>query len=80
MEIGIGLPATIPGVTGSQLTDWARRADEAGFSTLATLDRLVYPNYEYPASTPTRSRRGHPRRRTRCSSACGPSRRSAATR
>jgi alkanesulfonate monooxygenase SsuD/methylene tetrahydromethanopterin reductase-like flavin-dependent oxidoreductase (luciferase family) len=46
MDIGIGLPATIPGVEGKQLTDWARKADEAGFSTLATIDRIVYPNYE----------------------------------
>jgi alkanesulfonate monooxygenase SsuD/methylene tetrahydromethanopterin reductase-like flavin-dependent oxidoreductase (luciferase family) len=26
--------------------DWARRADAAGFSSLGTIDRLVYPNYE----------------------------------
>jgi alkanesulfonate monooxygenase SsuD/methylene tetrahydromethanopterin reductase-like flavin-dependent oxidoreductase (luciferase family) len=46
MEIGIGLPTTIPGVQGDQLIDWARRADSAGFSTLGTLDRVTYPNYE----------------------------------
>jgi alkanesulfonate monooxygenase SsuD/methylene tetrahydromethanopterin reductase-like flavin-dependent oxidoreductase (luciferase family) len=46
MDIGIGLPATIPGVEGKQLTEWARKADEAGFSTLGTLDRIVYPNFE----------------------------------
>ena len=46
MEIGIGLPTTIPGVQGDQLLDWARRADSAGFSTLGTLDRITYPNYE----------------------------------
>lgn len=46
MEVGIGLPATIPGVEGKQVTEWARRADEAGFSTLAAIDRIVYPNYE----------------------------------
>jgi alkanesulfonate monooxygenase SsuD/methylene tetrahydromethanopterin reductase-like flavin-dependent oxidoreductase (luciferase family) len=46
MDIGIGLPATIPGVTGQQFVDWAKRAETAGFSTLATIDRLVYPNYE----------------------------------
>jgi alkanesulfonate monooxygenase SsuD/methylene tetrahydromethanopterin reductase-like flavin-dependent oxidoreductase (luciferase family) len=46
MKIGIGLPTTIPGVTGGQLTDWARRADAAGFSSLGTIDRIVYPNYE----------------------------------
>ena len=46
MRIGIGLPTTIPGVTGRQVTDWARRADAAGFSSLGTIDRIVYPNYE----------------------------------
>jgi alkanesulfonate monooxygenase SsuD/methylene tetrahydromethanopterin reductase-like flavin-dependent oxidoreductase (luciferase family) len=46
MEVGIGLPATIPGVTGDQLTEWARRADAAGFSSLSTIDRIAYPNYE----------------------------------
>jgi alkanesulfonate monooxygenase SsuD/methylene tetrahydromethanopterin reductase-like flavin-dependent oxidoreductase (luciferase family) len=33
-------------VQGDQLLDWARRADSAGFSTLGTLDRITYPNYE----------------------------------
>jgi alkanesulfonate monooxygenase SsuD/methylene tetrahydromethanopterin reductase-like flavin-dependent oxidoreductase (luciferase family) len=46
MEIGIGLPTTIPGVQGHEVIDWARRADSAGFSTLGTLDRVTYPNYE----------------------------------
>ena len=46
MKIGIGLPTTIPGVTGQQVIDWARRADAAGFSCLGTIDRIVYPNYE----------------------------------
>jgi alkanesulfonate monooxygenase SsuD/methylene tetrahydromethanopterin reductase-like flavin-dependent oxidoreductase (luciferase family) len=46
MEIGIGLPATIPGVTGDELTEWARRADAGSFSSLGTIDRIVYPNYE----------------------------------
>src|SRR3954466_15867764 len=46
MEVGIGLPATIPGVTGDQLTEWARRSESAGFSSLGTLDRIAYPNYE----------------------------------
>jgi alkanesulfonate monooxygenase SsuD/methylene tetrahydromethanopterin reductase-like flavin-dependent oxidoreductase (luciferase family) len=46
MDIGIGLPTTIPGATGAELIDWARRADAAGFSTLGTIDRIVYPNYE----------------------------------
>jgi alkanesulfonate monooxygenase SsuD/methylene tetrahydromethanopterin reductase-like flavin-dependent oxidoreductase (luciferase family) len=46
MDIGIGLPATIPGVNGKQVTEWAKKADEAGFSTLGTIDRVVYGNWE----------------------------------
>jgi alkanesulfonate monooxygenase SsuD/methylene tetrahydromethanopterin reductase-like flavin-dependent oxidoreductase (luciferase family) len=46
MEIGIGLPSVVPGTTRPQLIDWARDAEEAGFSTLGTIDRIVYPNYE----------------------------------
>lgn len=46
MDIGIGLPNTVPGTTGEQLTEWARRADDAGFSSLGTIDRIVYPNLE----------------------------------
>jgi alkanesulfonate monooxygenase SsuD/methylene tetrahydromethanopterin reductase-like flavin-dependent oxidoreductase (luciferase family) len=46
MDIGIGLPATIPGVDGGSLVEWARRAERHGFSTLGTIDRIVYPNYE----------------------------------
>ncbi|MFQ5855293.1 MAG: LLM class flavin-dependent oxidoreductase [Anaerolineae bacterium] len=46
MQIGIGLPATIPGVEGSHILDWARRADSGPFSSLGIIDRLVYPNYD----------------------------------
>jgi alkanesulfonate monooxygenase SsuD/methylene tetrahydromethanopterin reductase-like flavin-dependent oxidoreductase (luciferase family) len=46
MEVGIGLPATVAGVTRDDLLEWARRADSAGFSSLGALDRIVYPNYE----------------------------------
>ncbi|HJV05519.1 MAG TPA: LLM class flavin-dependent oxidoreductase [Actinomycetota bacterium] len=46
MRIGIGLPGTIPGVPGSLLVDWARRAEERGFTSVATLDRITYPSYE----------------------------------
>lgn len=46
MKIGIGLPAMIPGTEGSVILDWARRADSGPFSTLAVLDRLVFPNFE----------------------------------
>ena len=46
MQIGIGLPGTIPGTKGEQIIEWARRADAGPFSSLASLDRLVYRNYE----------------------------------
>jgi len=46
MDVGIGLPNAVPGTTGEQLIEWARRADGRGFSTLGTIDRIVYGNYE----------------------------------
>lgn len=46
MDIGIGLPNAVPGTTGEQLTDWAHRAESAGFSTLGTIDRIAYPNLD----------------------------------
>jgi alkanesulfonate monooxygenase SsuD/methylene tetrahydromethanopterin reductase-like flavin-dependent oxidoreductase (luciferase family) len=46
VDIGIGLPTTVPGTEGRTLVDWARHAEEAGFSTLGTIGRLVYPSYE----------------------------------
>ncbi len=46
MEIGIGLPSTIPAATGADVLTWARDADAAGFSSLATIDRVVYGNHE----------------------------------
>ena len=46
MKIGIGLPSAVPGVGRDGIVEWARRSEQAGFSTLATLDRLAYPNLE----------------------------------
>ncbi len=46
MKIGLGLPANIPGVTGQHILAWARKADAGPFSSLALIDRLVYPNYD----------------------------------
>lgn len=46
MKIGVGLPATIPGVKGPEIMEWARRGDNGPFSSLGIIDRLVYPNYE----------------------------------
>ena len=46
MDVGIGLPNTVPGTTGHDLLEWARRADSAGFSSLATIGAVSYPGYE----------------------------------
>jgi alkanesulfonate monooxygenase SsuD/methylene tetrahydromethanopterin reductase-like flavin-dependent oxidoreductase (luciferase family) len=46
VDIGIGLPNAVPGTAGRTLIDWAVNAEEAGFSTLGTIGRLVYPGYE----------------------------------
>jgi alkanesulfonate monooxygenase SsuD/methylene tetrahydromethanopterin reductase-like flavin-dependent oxidoreductase (luciferase family) len=46
MEIGIGLPSTIPGTKREQMLDWARAAEARGFHSLGVLDRLIYPGYE----------------------------------
>lgn len=45
MDIGIGLPNTLEH-PGPLMIDWARRAEERGFSALATIDRIVYPTYD----------------------------------
>jgi alkanesulfonate monooxygenase SsuD/methylene tetrahydromethanopterin reductase-like flavin-dependent oxidoreductase (luciferase family) len=46
VQIGIGLPAHIPGVSGKLVLDWARKADAGPFSSLGIIDRIVYPNIE----------------------------------
>jgi alkanesulfonate monooxygenase SsuD/methylene tetrahydromethanopterin reductase-like flavin-dependent oxidoreductase (luciferase family) len=46
MDIGIGLPNTVLGVDRSGIVDWARRAEDAGFYSLGTIDRIAYHNYE----------------------------------
>lgn len=46
MKIGIGLPNTMPGTPGRLLIEWSGRAEERGFSTLATIDRIAYPSFE----------------------------------
>ena len=46
MDIGIGLPSTISGIPGRLIIEWARGAEEAGFSSLGTIDRVVYGNHE----------------------------------
>jgi alkanesulfonate monooxygenase SsuD/methylene tetrahydromethanopterin reductase-like flavin-dependent oxidoreductase (luciferase family) len=46
MQIGIGLPNTTLGAEGDTLIEWARRADQLGFSSLATIGRIAYPGFE----------------------------------
>ena len=46
MDIGIGLPNAVPGVDRAGIVEWARRAEAAGFSSLGTIDRIAYGNYE----------------------------------
>jgi len=46
MDLGIGLPSTIPSATGQDVLSWAREADTAGFSSVGTIDRVVYGNHE----------------------------------
>src|SRR3954470_7136467 len=46
MEVGIGLPNAVQGVDRAGIVEWAIRAERLGFSTLGTIDRVVYGNYE----------------------------------
>jgi alkanesulfonate monooxygenase SsuD/methylene tetrahydromethanopterin reductase-like flavin-dependent oxidoreductase (luciferase family) len=46
MDVAIGLPNTVPGTPREELLEFARRGESAGFSSLGTLDRLVYPGLE----------------------------------
>jgi alkanesulfonate monooxygenase SsuD/methylene tetrahydromethanopterin reductase-like flavin-dependent oxidoreductase (luciferase family) len=46
MDIGIGLPNAVRGVDRRGIVEWSQRAEEAGFSSLGTIDRIAYPNFE----------------------------------
>src|SRR5437879_1717192 len=47
MKIGLGLPNADKSLAdGRLMVDIAHRADVLGFSTLATIGRVAYPNYE----------------------------------
>lgn len=47
MKLGIGLPNTLPVETDRELMlKWARLADEAGFHTLATIDKPAYDSWD----------------------------------
>jgi len=46
MDVGIGLPAGIPGTGGDAVVAWAREAEAAGFASLDVIDRLAYDAYD----------------------------------
>jgi alkanesulfonate monooxygenase SsuD/methylene tetrahydromethanopterin reductase-like flavin-dependent oxidoreductase (luciferase family) len=46
MKIGIGLPNHVAGVQASSMVVWARRAQQRGFESVTTIDRLVYPSVD----------------------------------
>ncbi len=46
MRIGVGLPNSVPGVSGDLMVRWAVRAEAGPFSSLGAIDRLVYDSYE----------------------------------
>lgn len=46
MRLGVGLPNHIAGVAGSAVAEWARRAEERGFESVTTIDRLLYPGID----------------------------------
>lgn len=46
MNVGVGLPTSLDGVSGRLLRTWAERADAGPFSSLGVVDRIRYPCYE----------------------------------
>jgi alkanesulfonate monooxygenase SsuD/methylene tetrahydromethanopterin reductase-like flavin-dependent oxidoreductase (luciferase family) len=46
MRVGAGLPAAVPGAQGRLILDWARRADEGPFTSLAVVDRYAYDCFD----------------------------------
>ena len=43
MKIGIGLPNQVRGTQPTLIPGWARRGEQSGFSSLATVGRIAYP-------------------------------------
>src|SRR5215213_2570445 len=46
MQIGVGLPAAVPGTPPSAIGTWAAESEHLGFESLSMLDRLVYDNLD----------------------------------
>lgn len=45
MKVGIGLPNSVPGTSGAEMLEFARRAEAQGFSSLGAIDRINYGNW-----------------------------------
>jgi len=46
VRVALALPAGMPGVSGPEVIDWARKIEAGPFSSIAVIDRLAYPNWE----------------------------------
>ncbi|XVQ90061.1 LLM class flavin-dependent oxidoreductase [Microbispora siamensis] len=46
MDIGVGLPVMVPGTGPARAVEWARSAEDRGFASVASLDRVVFGNHE----------------------------------
>jgi alkanesulfonate monooxygenase SsuD/methylene tetrahydromethanopterin reductase-like flavin-dependent oxidoreductase (luciferase family) len=46
VDIGIGIGNTLLEMDGPTLIGWARRAEERGFSSLASIGRVAWPGYD----------------------------------
>lgn len=46
MQIGIGLPNHVARVRGSLISEWAHHAEQRGFASVASIDRVVYPSLD----------------------------------
>ena len=47
MDVGITLPTNLADVSGDTVLDWARRAEEAGFSALGMGERIGFEGYDW---------------------------------
>ena len=46
IDVGMGLPSAVDGVTRERLITWARQAEDMGASSLVCTDRIMYPSLE----------------------------------
>ena len=46
MDLGVGLPAAVPGTAGDLVLEWARRAEQGPFASVGVLDRVAYDSYD----------------------------------